>query len=204
MCAHHLGHRQLAGVGLLQPHAAGIHQQHNFAWQFGMIARGAEQADQLGAGHFGEGAAHELALLRRQQDVVAVERAAADDDTIIEGGGQVELGQDAGSALRSVGGRNSWNVAGVEEAGDALARGGLKPAGIAGGGGLAQRPSRLLHHGLALHQTQRHRIGPRAAVVDGDGEATGRGALDEVESLTARQMSPKPPTLVAISIRHLV
>ena len=86
--AHDLGDGELAGIGLLQPHAAGIEQdQHGHRLD---LARGAQQTHQLGAMHLAEGAAHEAAFLRGDEHRRAVEPAAPDDDAVVELLGKVE------------------------------------------------------------------------------------------------------------------
>ena len=60
--AHHLRHGDQPGVGFVQAHAAGLEQQQHGG---GALAHGAlQQADDLGAVHFADGAAHEAAFLR--------------------------------------------------------------------------------------------------------------------------------------------
>ncbi len=86
--AHDLGDGELAGIGFLQPDAAGIEQdQHRDRPE---SARRAQQPGQLGAVHLAEGAAHEAALLRGDEHRRAVEAAAPDDDAVIELLGKVE------------------------------------------------------------------------------------------------------------------
>src|ERR1700741_2661484 len=58
-----------------------------------MLARRPEQAEQLRPAHLGEGAAHELPFLRRDQHVSAVEAPAPDDHSVIEGRREVEQNQ---------------------------------------------------------------------------------------------------------------
>ena len=53
--------------------------------------RAPQQADQLRAVHFADAAAHELALLRGEEDRVTREPAAADRDAIVEGRWHAEL-----------------------------------------------------------------------------------------------------------------
>ena len=60
-----------------------------------MLARGAQQPDQLGAVHLAEGAAHETAFLRGDEHRRAVEAAAPDDDAVVELLGKVEYSADA-------------------------------------------------------------------------------------------------------------
>ncbi len=78
--------RELAGIGLLQPHAAGIEQQQHGTrtTRAGAVARGAQQTDELCAVHLAERAAEETPLLRGDEDQLAVEPAAADDQSIVE------------------------------------------------------------------------------------------------------------------------
>ena len=81
--AHDLGDREFAGIGFLQPHAAGIEQdQHGGSTLSSRAAR--SRPSQLGAVHLAEGAAHEAAFLRGDEYRRAVEPAAPDDDAVIE------------------------------------------------------------------------------------------------------------------------
>ena len=50
-----------------------------------------EQADELGAMHFADAAAHELAFLRGDEDHASVEQCTADGDAVVEGHGHAEL-----------------------------------------------------------------------------------------------------------------
>ena len=54
------------------------------------LPRGAQQADQLGAMHLAEGAAHEASFLRGNEHGRAVKSAAPDDDAVVELLGKVE------------------------------------------------------------------------------------------------------------------
>ena len=64
---HQLGDCQLACVRLLQTYPTAIHQQQNGLGQVLAIACRPHQANHFGAADFGEGAAHELAFLGRDE-----------------------------------------------------------------------------------------------------------------------------------------
>ena len=89
--AHHFGHRDQTGVGLVQAHAAGFGQQQHGGGP--LAQRALQQADQLGAVHLADAAAHELAFLRGDEDRVAIERGAADGHAVVECAGHAELRQ---------------------------------------------------------------------------------------------------------------
>ena len=111
--AHHLGHGDQAGVGLVQAHAAGLDQQQHGGRAARRSAR-SQQADQLGAVHLADAAAHEAAFLGGDEDRAAIERAAADDDAVVERAGHAELAR-CGLTTRSAGGSDLVKAAGVEQ-----------------------------------------------------------------------------------------
>ena len=84
------GDRKLASVRLLQTNSAAIQKKQNGLRQVFVIACRADQANYLGAAHFGKGAAHELAFLGSNEYILAVQLTAADDHPVVEGRRQVE------------------------------------------------------------------------------------------------------------------
>src|SRR5271156_649032 len=139
---HQLGDCQLACVRLLQTYPTAIHQQQNGPGQVLVIARRPQEANQFGPADFGEGAAHELAFLRRDEHRLSVQRAAANDDPVVECRRQVE--QRKVRTLHTLGGSQKLGEAiRVQQARHALARGRLKPAGLAS-------CRRVFHHSVSI------------------------------------------------------
>src|SRR5207247_9249930 len=79
--AHDFRDRELAGIGLLKPHAAGVEQDQHVMLE---PARRSQQPGELGAMNFTESAAHEAPLLRGDEHRSTVQAAGADDDTVVE------------------------------------------------------------------------------------------------------------------------
>jgi hypothetical protein len=78
----------------LKPDAARVEQQqHSMDAAPPSVARGPQQAEELCAMHLAEGAPQESAFLRGDEDVLAVETAAAYHDAVVEGAGEIELGE---------------------------------------------------------------------------------------------------------------
>src|SRR4029077_13351846 len=77
-----LGDRELTGIRLLKPDAAGIEQEQYGAGTdpFGAVPRGPQQADEFRAMGLTERTPQEAALLRRDKDLLAIEAAAAHHD----------------------------------------------------------------------------------------------------------------------------
>ena len=139
----------------------------------------------------------------RQQDVVAIQRAAPDDDAIVEGGGKVELREVAGSApARSAAGirgtsrsRGSRRCAGGRWPGTSWRRRRWRVSLAA----ITPSPS-WPDPCIRRSDTVSGRAPPSLmAMCRPPGEARSTKSVT-----TARQMSPNPPTLVAISILHFV
>jgi hypothetical protein len=72
-----LGDRELAGIRLLEPDAAGIEQQQHGAGAAppGAVARGPQQTNEFRAVDLAERTSQEAALLRGDEDLLAVEAA---------------------------------------------------------------------------------------------------------------------------------
>ena len=142
---HDLGDGGLAGIGLLQPDAAGIEQdQHRRRLH---RERGPQQADELGAMDLAEGPAHEPPLLRGQEDERTVEASASHHDAVVEGARQVEGGQ-VRTHHPLFGAEELLERAGIDEGVEAGAGAGLVPALVEGIGGEGDGAHR--HHTASI------------------------------------------------------
>ncbi len=200
-----LGDRELTGIRLLKPDAAGIEQQQHGPWAipFGAtpaspVARGPQQTEELRSMDLAECAPQEAPLLRRNEDLLAVETAAAHDDAIVEGAREIELGEvRAHGAL--LGPEELDEAFGVEQSRDALAGRGFVPIRLVA---LQQ----VAHGAFSISRTL---CMSRNVTVSGRAPPSlieNRRPPGELRSknswITASQILRKPVTAVMTSTRH--
>src|SRR5271156_3783058 len=134
-CSHQLGHSKLARVRLLQTYSTAVQQQQDGLGQLLVIASRAHQPQNFGAADLTEGAAHELAFLRRDEDIFSLQLAAPDDDPVVKCRRQVEHFEVR--ALDTLGWSDELReTARIQQARDTLACGRIEPAALASSCGI--------------------------------------------------------------------
>src|SRR5438132_4411646 len=195
-----LGDRELAGIRLLKPDAAGIEQQQygEGTAPFGAVARGPQQADEFRAMDLAERTPQEAALLRRDKDLLAIEAAAAHHDAVVEGAREIELGEVRAHGVL-LGADELGEAFRVEQPGDALAGRGFVPIRLLG---LQQ----VAHASVSISRTlcisRRVTVSGRAppSLIENrrpPGELRAKNSW-----ITASQIPRKPVTAVLTSTRH--
>ena len=185
--AHHLGHGDQAGIGLVQAHAAGLDQQQHGGRAL-VAARARSRPTSLAPCTSPTAAAHEAAFLGGDEHGAAVERRRGRRRCRRRRRPAGRAARRCGLITRSVGGRNSRKLPASSRPRDALARRGLVVAVL-----MARAPVDVT--AAPRRPGRRRRLTDRrrgAHVVDGDAHVGQRMAREEVAPSPPPRSSPKP------------